>query len=97
MPTTESEISDEYIHIYMYIIVEKSPNSSHMFDHGFMDNINRQTVKNGLNSQTSDASLTSWRQPFCKILQNGCLHDVRDASLIKFGTYEITWHRALAV
>ena len=26
------------------IIVEKSPNSSHMYDHGFMDNTNRQAV-----------------------------------------------------
>ena len=41
------------------IIVEKSPNSSHMYDHGFMDNTNRQAVKNWLNSQTSDASLSS--------------------------------------
>ena len=48
------------------IIVEKSPNSSHMYDHGFMDNTNRQAVKNLLNSQTSDASHTSWRQPFYK-------------------------------
>ena len=31
-------------HIYIYIIVEKSPNSSHMYDHGFMDNTNRQAV-----------------------------------------------------
>ena len=52
--------------IYIYIIVEKSPNSSHMYDHGFMDNTNRQAVKNWLDSQTRDASLTSWRQPFCK-------------------------------
>ena len=26
------------------IIVEKSPNSSHMYDHGFMENTNRQAV-----------------------------------------------------
>ena len=30
--------------IYIYIIAEKSPNSSHMYDHGFMDNTNRQAV-----------------------------------------------------
>ena len=30
------------------MIVEKSPNSSHMYDHGFMDNTNRQAVKNDL-------------------------------------------------
>ena len=54
------------LNIYIYIIVEKSPNSSHMYDHGFMDNTNRQAVKNWLDSQTRDASLTSWRQPFCK-------------------------------
>ena len=51
------------------IIVGKSPNSSHIYDYGFMDNANRQTVKNWLNSQTSDASLTSWRQPFCKFIK----------------------------
>ena len=28
----------QLMHIYIYIIVEKSPNSSHMYDHGFMDN-----------------------------------------------------------
>ena len=43
------------IYIYIYIIVEKSPNSSHMYDHGFMDNTNRQAVKNWLDSQTRDA------------------------------------------
>ena len=32
------------IDIYIYIIVEKSPNSSHMYDHVFMDNTNRQAV-----------------------------------------------------
>ena len=31
-------------YIYIYIIVEKSPNSSHMYDHGFMDKTNRQAV-----------------------------------------------------
>ena len=46
------------------IIVKKSPSSSHLYDHGFMDNTNRQAVKIWLNPQTSDASLTSWRQPF---------------------------------
>ena len=30
--------------LYRYIIVELSPNSSHMYDHGFMDNTNRQAV-----------------------------------------------------
>ena len=33
-----------YIYIYIYIIVEKRTNSSHMYDHGFMDNTNRQAV-----------------------------------------------------
>ena len=32
------------VYIYIYIIVEKSPNSSHMYDHGFVDNTNSQTV-----------------------------------------------------
>ena len=73
--------SAQHAHARMIaIVVEKSPISSHMYDHGFMDNTNRQAVKNWLKSQTNDASLTSWRQPFCKCLQNGCLHDVRDAS-----------------
>ena len=60
---TEQLRCDIYIYIYIYIIVEKSPNSSHMYDHGFMDNTNRQAVKNWLDSQTRDASLTSWRLP----------------------------------
>ena len=60
--------SAQHAHARMIaIIVEKSPNSSHMYDHGFMDNTNRQAVKNWLDSQTRDPSLTSWRQPFWKI------------------------------
>ena len=86
-----------YIYIYIYIIVEKSPNSSHMYDHGFMDNTNRQAVKNWLDSQTRDASLTSWRQPFCD-LQNGCLHDVRDASLVCESSQFLTaWRLVLSM
>ena len=38
--------SAQHAHARMIaIIVEKSPNSSHMYDHGFMDNTNRQAVK----------------------------------------------------
>ena len=60
-----------YMHMYIYIYIYtydcwKSLISSHMYYHGFMDNTNRQAVKNWLKSQTNDASLTSWRQPFCK-------------------------------
>ena len=45
--------SAQHAHAWMIaIIVDKSPNSSHMYDHGFMDDMD---------------------------LQNGCLHDVRDA------------------
>ena len=52
--------SAQHAHARMIaIIVEKSPNSSHMYDHGFMDNTNRQAVKNWLDSQTRDASLTA--------------------------------------
>ena len=41
--------SAQHAHAQMIaIIVEKSPNSSHMYDHGFMDNTNRQAVKNDL-------------------------------------------------
>ena len=59
--------SAQHAHARMIaIIVEESPNSSHMYDHGFMDTTNGQAVKNWLNSQTSYASLSSWRQPFCK-------------------------------
>ena len=83
------------IYIYIYIIVEKSPNSSHMYDHGFMDNTNRQAVKNWLDSQTRDASLTSWRQP---PWQNGCLHDVRDASLVCESSQFLTaWRLVLSM
>ena len=93
--------------IYIYIIAEKSPNSSHMCAHGFMDNTNRQAVKNWLDSQTRDASLTSWRQPFYKLqlvykitigLQNGCLHDVRDASLVCESSQFLTaWRLVLSM
>ena len=39
--------SAQHAHARMIaIIVEKSPNSSHMYDHGFMDNTNCQAVKN---------------------------------------------------
>ena len=70
-----------------------------MYDHGFMDNTNRQAVKNWLDSQTRDASLTSWRQPFCKnVLQNGCLHDVRDASLVCESSQFLTaWRLVLSM
>ena len=65
--------SAQHAHARMIAIIgEKSPNSSHMYDHGFMDNTNRQAVKNWLDSQTRDAYLTSWRQPFC----NGRTYDL---------------------
>ena len=41
--------------IYIYIIVEKSPNSSHMYDHGFMDNTNRQAVCKSQKNPLSDS------------------------------------------
>ena len=38
--------SAQHAHARMIaIIVEKSPNSSHLYDHGFMDYTNRQAVK----------------------------------------------------
>ena len=52
------------IMIYIYIYVCNCWQKSKL--HGFMDNTNRQAVKNWLNSQTSDVSLTSWGQPFKK-------------------------------
>ena len=87
-----------YIYVYIYI-VEKSPNSSHMYDHGFMDNTNRQAVKNWLDSQTRDASHTTWRQPFCKKKKkNSCLHDVRDASLVYESSQFLTaWRLVLSM
>ena len=42
-------------YIYIYIIVEKSPNSSHMYDHGFMDNTNRQAVCKSQKNPLSDS------------------------------------------
>ena len=44
---------------------------------GFMDNTNRQAVKNWLNPQTNDASLTSWRQPFFIKLFNNYIYIYR--------------------
>ena len=46
------------IHIgntYIYITVEKSPNSSHVYDHGFMDNTNRQAVCKSQKNPLSDS------------------------------------------
>ena len=37
------------------IIVEKSPISSHMYDHGFMDNTNRQAVCKSQKNPLSDS------------------------------------------
>ena len=45
--------SAQHAHARMIVIIaEKSPNSSHMYDHGFMDNTNRQAV---CKSQKSDS------------------------------------------
>ena len=44
-----------HTHMYIYIIVEKSPNSSHMYDHGFMDNTNRQAVCKSQKNPLSDS------------------------------------------
>ena len=40
---------------YIYIIVEKSPNSSHLYDHGFMDNTNCQAVCKSQKNPLSDS------------------------------------------
>ena len=37
------------------IIVEKSPNSSHMYDHGFMEKNNRQAVCKSQKNPLSDS------------------------------------------
>ena len=37
------------------IIIEKSPNSSHMYDHGFMDNTNGQAVCKSQKNSLSDS------------------------------------------
>ena len=58
--------SAQHAHARMIaIIVEKSKQKSFVqpWFHGC--NTNRQAVKNWLYPQTSDTSLTSWRQPFC--------------------------------
>ena len=48
--------SAQHAHARMIvIIVEKSPNSSHMYDHGFMDNTNRQAVCKSQKSPLSDS------------------------------------------
>ena len=41
---------------------------------------------------------TSWMQPFCNALQNGCLHDVRDASLVcGFRQFLTAWRLLLSM
>ena len=48
--------SAQHAHARMIaIIVEKSPNSSHMYDHGFMDNTNRQAVCKSQKNPLSDS------------------------------------------
>ena len=48
--------SAQHAHARMIaIIVEKSPNSSHMYDHDFMDNTNRQAVCKSQNNPLSDS------------------------------------------
>ena len=48
--------SAQHAHARMIaIIVEKSPNSSHMYDHGFMDNTNRQAVCKSQKNHLSDS------------------------------------------
>ena len=37
------------------VIVEKSPNSNHLYDHGFMDNTNLQAVCESQKSSLSDS------------------------------------------
>ena len=62
------------------IIVEKSPNAGHLYEHGFMDTTNHQAVKNLLNPQTSDTSLTPRRlrdeitYPFLNV--NGAIYSI---------------------
>ena len=75
--------SAQHAHARMIaIIVEKSPNSSHMYDHGFMDNTNRQAVKTDLIHRQEMRPLRHGGSHFVNLqnvnLQNGCLHDVRD-------------------
>ena len=92
--------SAQHAHARMIaIIVEKSPNSSHMYDHGFMDNTNRQAVKNWLDSQTRDASLKFGVIHLRPLnLQNGCLHDVRDASVVCESSQFLTaWRLVLSM
>ena len=48
--------SAQHAHARMIaIIVEKSPISSHMYDHGFMDNTNRQAVCKSQKNPLSDS------------------------------------------
>ena len=48
--------SAQHAHARMIaIIVEKSPNSSHVYDHGFMDNTNRQAVCKSQKNPLSDS------------------------------------------
>ena len=78
----------KYIYIYIYIYIHYcwiSPNTSHLYDHGFMDVIPivRQS-KNWLYTQTSDTFLLSWRQPFC---------NYKMAASMKEGMYHLFVHK----
>ena len=48
--------SAQHAHVRMIaMIVEKSPNSSHMYDHGFMVNTNHQAVRKSQKNPLSDS------------------------------------------
>ena len=48
--------SAQHAHAWMIaIIVEKSPNSTHLYDHGFMDDTNRQAVCKSQKNPLSDS------------------------------------------
>ena len=67
MFVTVTTKSVQHAHARMIaIIVIKSPISSHMYDHGFMDNTNRQAVCKSHKNHLSDSQTAEELQPIVR-------------------------------
>ena len=58
-----SRLVIDELNIYIYIIVEKSPNSGHLYDHGFMDKTNRFDYSIFTKSSNSYTYDCQWKVP----------------------------------
>ena len=70
-------VIDIYIYICIYNYCWKSPNSNHLYDHGFMDVINKYT-----NCQAVAKIDLVHKQVICPLFHGGSLHELRNISLV---------------